>query len=417
MESIKLPVGNEVVKDTDTPAEDVKTIEIEGASYNLDKDGNALNPDGSLFKSKEDLNKKPDDDNNDSSLTDQDIEIDGVVYKLNEKGDAVTDDGTVFMEKSKIDELANSGAGGETSLTEIVKLVNITPVDDKGTPIVYENTVDGVASYIKDVAYINKQQGIEEAEQILFAQHPDLYQAYLHKLSTGTLEGFNQQVDWSTVKVEEADDEALISMIVANEMRSGKSKEQSEYLAKLIKADGKLKETGTIAQQELIKAKSDYEKEALAIKQQAEQEELANINAYWNAVEASVKAGKLKIGDTTYKLPQVYRIKSADGKVTTANNDDFLAYMTVPKEFVINNQRYQVTQNEYDKWVEGQSKTHEDDIFDALKRFTKGDTSQFIQEQIKRENAKRLQLYTGEGSKRGAAVGKPNEQNLKLPVK
>jgi hypothetical protein len=347
-----------------------------------------------------------------------DVEIDGVVYQLDEHGNAKDATGNVFMDKAALDALAEGGGADDVAgINDITKLVNIQPVDDTGAAIIYENTVDGIAQYINDVRTITRNEERSSAEQNFFNENPDLYEVYLHKLNTGSIDGFNNRVDWSTVAVDTASEEAVMNMIVANEVRKGTSKDRAEYFAKLIKADGKLKEQATFAQQELIASDSEYEQGALAIKQQQETDRINNENAYWDNVEASINSGKLEIGKVTYKLPQVYRIKTNDGKIVTANNQDFLNYMTVPRTYTVEGQQYNITGNQLDTYLEGQNKTHQDDVFDALKRFVRYDTSQFIQEQVKQEEKKRMILSTKGGSKRGQDVGSGGTKTLKLPIK
>lgn len=343
------------------------------------------------------------------------IEIDGEVYKLDDKGNAITTDGNIFMEKSKIDELSDE-PNDIAGINDIAKIVNIQPVDDKGTPIAYDNTVDGIAQYVNDVVNIRLQEASETIEREFFEQNPDIYNVYLHKLNTGSIEGFGNRVDWSTVNLESADDEVLSNMIIANEVRKGTSKDRADYLTKLIKADGKLKEQGAFAQIELLEADSLFESTALKARQEQEEADRQAANTYWANVENSINSGKLKIGDSTYKLPQVYRIKTADGKSTTANNQDFLEYLSKPKTYTIDGQQYSLTGDQLDTYLENQKKTHDDYIFEALKRFTKGDTSQFIQEQVKQEITKRIILSTKEGSKRGQSVDKGGTKTIKLPV-
>lgn len=415
MGKIVLPAGGDVsLENQDTP--DVQTLEIEGTSYNLDSEGNALKEDGSIFKTKAELEAKstpPSEENDDEP---SELEVDGVVYKINETGDAIKEDGSVFMTKQQIADAQNT-TDEPADLTEVIKLVNITPVDDNGQPINYESTAEGIAQYIKDVRDITLQQAYEDLEQQFYDNNPDLYQVYLHKLNTGSIEGFGNRVDWSKVEVDKADDAIAQSIIVANEMRLGKTKEQAEYYANLIKADGKLKEIATAAQQQLVNADAEFERTALENKAILDQEAEEQATEYWNNIITTAKSGKLVIGDKTYTLPQVFKIKGEGDKIITANNDDFINYMTRPKIFVIEGQEYQLTQDQYDKYLEDSKKNYNDAVFDSLKRFVKYDTSQFIEEQVKQQTAKRIVITSKSGSKKSTSLGGTSKANIVLPVK
>lgn len=413
--SLILPIPadgtNPIEGSQDTP----NVLELDGVSYNLNENGDALNSDGSVFKTKAELDAKPNDQSNDDS---NEIEVDGVTYKLNETGDAVDANGAVVLTKERITELqSNQGNDEIGSIDDIVKLVNVVPVDDKDAPIVYENTIDGIASYIKDVATIAEINADAKAEAKFFERNPDLYQVYLHKLNTGTIEGFGSQVDYSGVDVEKAAEESLINLIVANEIRTGKTKEAAEYYAKLIKADGKLKEFATTAKEDLVTANANFEQNALAIKAQQDADEERAEREYWDKIVATAKSGKLTLGDKSYKLPQVFKIKTADNKVITATNEDFLQYITKPKVYTIEGQPYEMTPNQYDKYLEDIKKTEHDEIFEALKRFVRYDTSQFIEEQVKQEARKKIVISTKGGTGRNSNVDSGGTKKLITPIK
>jgi len=417
--SLILPIPADGSQPNEETKDDVQVIELNGASYNLNENGDALNTDGTVFKTKAELEAKPSDDNKNTPDDDvNEIEVDGVTYKLNETGDAVDNNGTVVLTKEKITELQNNQGNDEIgSIDDIVKLVNVVPVDESDKPIVYENSVDGIASYIKDVTTLAEQNAELEAEAKFFERNPDLYQVYLHKLNTGTIEGFGEQIDYSGVDVEKASEEGLINLIVANEIRTGKTREAAEYYAKLIKADGKLKEFATTAKDDLVTANTNYEQNALAIKQQQELEEAEAERKYWDKVVGAVKGGKLVLGDKSYKLPQVFKIKTADNKVVTATNDDFLQYITKPKVYTIEGQQYQMTPNQYDKYLEDNKKTEHDEIYEALKRFVRYDTSQFIEEQVKQETRKKIIISTKNTTGRGSTLDTGGAKRIITPVK
>lgn len=392
-----------------TPSENEK-ITIDDVVYKLDKDGNALGENGAIFKTKAEIDAYTNPNNFGEA------EIDGKVYKLDKDGNAVNDDGSVFMDKTKIDELSQQ-SNGEGGINDIIKAVNVIISDDKGNPITYENTVDGIANYINDVVNYNRTNDKKAIEQAFFEANPDIYNVYVHKLNTGSIEGFGNYVDWSKFKIEEMDDAALSNIISANLSRKGNDKSQTDYYVKLIIADGKLKEQAKVAQQELVEADTDAKERAEAIRVANEADQNAATAAYWDNVTNSIKSGKLTINGETYKLPQVYRIKTAEGKTTTANNDDFLNYITKPLTFEIEGNSYQLTQNQYDIIVENSTKTHENEIWEALRRFVKYDDSQFIKEQVRQETARRIIINTAADSKRGGDPNQSTNKTLKLPLK
>lgn len=137
----------------------------------------------------------------------------------------------------------------------------------------------------------------------------------------------------------------------------------------------------------------------------------------WNKVIAKAKSGTLTVGNNNYKLPQVFRIKTSEGKVTTANNTDFVNYLSKPKEYNVDGQKYLLTPNQYDKIIEDNKRTEDDEIWEAVKRFVHYDTSQFIEEQIKIENRRRIITTSKGGSNRGQKVDTNTEKTIILPIR
>ncbi len=74
-------------------------------------------------------------------------------------------------------------------------------------------TVEGLAQRDADIAELAKRQAESEAINNFFRTNPDIYQAALYKQTYGSLEGFANHVDWTTMTLEDKSDDQLEAVI------------------------------------------------------------------------------------------------------------------------------------------------------------------------------------------------------------
>ncbi len=150
-------------------------------------------------KANEDTNKETGDANKIILTTDEgDVE-----YELDAEGNAVKD-GQIVYTKAQLDEFAAAEQQEETiDVSAISAISGLTPVNADGTPKQYEMTVEGLAQRDADIAEIARHQAESEAITNFFRANPDIHQAALYKQTYGSLEGFANHVDWTTMSIED----------------------------------------------------------------------------------------------------------------------------------------------------------------------------------------------------------------------
>ena len=344
------------------------------------------------------------------------LELDGTKYKLNKDG-AIEKDGKVFKTKTELKALlvAAEDNADLDYVSEIQKVTNITLNTDDGKPITYENTVAGLAQREQDVFREGKKLGVTEYESILFEKYPILQNIIDHLTVHGSLKDFNEDVDYSKIVIGD-DENQHIAIYTKAQLERGIPQLEIDDSIKYLKTDKKLKiyaESGlkylTSAQTEASTTRATQAK-AIKDAQDAEQ------TIYWNSVHKTITAKEVTIGDKKFKLPEVIKIKEADGKIVNKTLKDFQDYIEKPLNFKIEDKVYTMTQLQYDTLQEDTKRTPHHDIFDAYRKFTKYDDSQLIAANIISSATKNIIKLTTKAG--GGGSGSANGGGkLKLPIK
>ena len=143
----------------------IVVIEIGEDSYTVDKDGNLLDKDGNVFKEAKDV---------------QD-----------------------YLKQFEVD---NSDSEDEINIQTIQKALGIELTDDEDKPIEFENSVEGVKSYINSVIEAQKKDIAESAVTAVFKQYPVLEDFLNYYIANGnSYEGFGKDPDRSNITIDDND--------------------------------------------------------------------------------------------------------------------------------------------------------------------------------------------------------------------
>lgn len=168
------------------------------------------------------------------------FEIDGkeVVYKLNETGDAVDADGNVFKTKNEIAALSKPDDDTvDVSIDAIEKISGINIFDDKGEKLTFEPTVEGLAKREIAIATQYQTEGYNQALEELFTIHPEVQQLINHKQLYGNLDDFGKAIKIDTITVDKENKAQHKQLIVEAEIARGRSIESANKLADMYVAD------------------------------------------------------------------------------------------------------------------------------------------------------------------------------------
>lgn len=328
------------------------------------------------------------------------IEVDGSTYSVAENGDVVDKDGNVFKEakdvKAWIESFeVNNVNPDEISIETLQKTFDVELTDENGKPIEFENTPEGVKSYVESIIEVQKEEIQEATINTLYAKYPIL-ETLISYIATngGSIEGFTDVKDRSGVTIDESNEAQQESIIRESWAEQKISGNVDNYIAYL-KANGMLLDTAK-AELAALQEKDASLREELA--QQAEEAEQAAIEReiqFWTGVKEVIDSRSI----AGYKIPDTIIIER-DGKKISATPDDFFNYM------------YQVDANgksRYDNDLAKESleDRRNDAILRAYLKFVGGNYTNLVDMAINDKEVKKLKLIAKSRNQSSVKVNKP----------
>lgn len=364
------------------------------------ENGDLVDDAGTVIKSKADYDQflvskkvtvKPVDSNDDNDDAETTIEINGEMYDLDEQGNAIKDNQIAFTaEQLKAASEANDDDEGATDLAAVMELTGFKPTDEKGNPIVYEQTVEGIAKYATDLAEYKYKAGVIEQANAYFKANPDILEAHMYKRQHGNLNGFGSVEDWSKIEVDPANIDQHVDLIIKAKMAEGLNANDSKRFAEFIKASGETTEEAKVALEALKIAKANNDKLAAEDLKRETDARLTAEAAYKNDVVTLIKGGKLD----DIQIPETMKV-TEDGKVVTKTRDDFMNYFLQPA--FEDEQGKQYTAYEADMKTKGTVGK----LKHAYIEFMKGDLSQLVKAGVRKEQVtgvRKLVIGKGKGT-------------------
>ena len=322
-----------------------------------------------------------------------------VEYDLDADGNAVKD-GEIVYTKAQLDEFAAETQEETIDVSAISAISGLTPVNADGTPKQYEMTVEGLAQRDADIAELAKRQAESEAINNFFRTNPDIYQAALYKQTYGSLEGFANHVDWTTMTLEDKSDDQLEAVIRSAEKRKGTSDAQIERIIRFSKADKVLAETAKESLDYLANAQR-REIEAANARQEAEYQaaQEALDKAYGITYDENGKAKVLNVPDSLYDkivnkgtigglaIPTAGVKRTVNGKEQILSRKDIVKYLTAPVVEVNGDFYTQAQKDVFDMLAD-----NETFAMVALRNLLGADISQLAAASIRQEAVRRLNI-------------------------
>ena len=209
------------------------------------------------------------------SNTDNDVEIEGIVYTLDSDGNA-TKDGAIVYTRDQLEE--DSTADDYISLVQ--QQVGLELYDDNGTPLQFENTVDGFVAREKAIIDKVKKDTSAHVYNSLLNDTPEISQLLNYKKLHGSLEGFSFNTDYSAPVYIENDIQNHKLLITKELQLKGLSSKDIDITLKGLEIDNSLSDRAKESESYLITKKNEHELEqqrSIADKQRVEQESLEKI--------------------------------------------------------------------------------------------------------------------------------------------
>lgn len=294
------------------------------------------------------------------------VNVDGVDYTIDANGNAVDADGTVFRTAAELAELIAQNGSEPSVLDQLQTRFGSDFKDEDGNPIVFDNNAEGIAAYVDTVVQSRIVEAQTAALNNLFETYPQVEQVINHLKLNGTLEDFVEIPDRSNITVSKDNEEQQASFIREEWKLSGKKGDVNKFID-YCKNAGILYDTAVESKEAVD---SIYESRLAEQKAQVEAKEAAAAaeeKAYWDNVEKTISKGEL-LG---YSIPEQIQCNK-DGKKVMLSRKDFLKYVSTPVDSE-GNTAYMLDEAKVDSNVRMQ-----DDLLKAFLKFTGGNYASLV---------------------------------------
>lgn len=409
------------------PTDDVTDLDT-GKTGQLDANGNAVDDitgngngddnNGDANKDKQTSSstggqtkdtKNPDDVNaNEYDLEEGTVIEDGNnKYTVDKDGNLIDDKGNIFKAKNEVAaylkefEVEDTSNEDKIDVKSIQELVGVSVTSEDGKPVAFDNTPQGVASYIQSVIDLKRDEFAQAGVNKLFEDYPIVGDFLNYYVANGnSFEGFGELRDRSGIEVDEnnvSQQEAIVREAFKEFNRRGNVDKYIQYL----KDSNELFNVAKEELEALQKADNDVReanaKEALRVKAEEEKQ----LVEFWNGVKECIDKRQI----AGYRIPETVIIER-NGKQISTTPEDFFNYV------------YQVddkglSRYENDLMKLSPAERRDEELLKAWLKYTGKGYDSLIEMAVSDKEAKKLKLTASQRkSTRGAIkITKPDSKN------
>lgn len=324
------------------------TLEFEGSTYTVDKDGNLVDDKGSIFK------------------------------QANEVSD--------WLKSMDVDD--NNQVDGGLNLASIQEALGVTVTDSDGNPVEFTDDADGVKAYVNSVIDLKSNELQTAAINKLYSDNPLLKQFNDYIQLTGSPRGFGEIPDRSGIQVEK-DNEAQQIAIIRMAAQEFGNKSLNENYIKYLRDSGGLYDEARNQLQALAEKDIAVRKEIETRAAAKRQEEAENVANYWKNV-SNVINGRMIAG---YKLPESFT-KEVNGQKVVITPNDFYNYLSKASEQDADGNRVTGYQKDLSNLSDADYLNRE--LLDAWLMFTGGTYKDLIDMAVKEDKVRQLRVKSKE---------------------
>lgn len=338
------------------------------------------------------------------------VEFEGQTYTVDANGNLVDKDNKVFKEakdvKAWMDSLQVEESTDEINLAAIQKALDVELTDEDGKPAEFEDSIEGIKSYVDKVIELKNNEVAQAAVNKVFTDNPILKQFvdYL-TVNGGDPRGFGERPDRSSITVDEKSEEQQIAIIKTAAKEFGNASLNDSYI-KYLKDSGGLYDEAKI-QLANLQAADKQRDEAYAQQAEAQrQQEEAETLAYWKDIKDVIT--NRKIGN--YTLPETL-VRTVNGqKITVTPNDfyDYLYRQTKDADGIV------ATAYQRDLAAKSAEQERDEELLSAWLMYTGGTYEDLVKMAINEEKVKTLKLVNKQSKGHGTVrITKPASTNHK----
>lgn len=409
------------------PTDDVTDLDT-GKTGQLDANGNAVdditgngNGDGNNGDANKDKQtpsstggqtkdtKNPDD----ATANEHDLEEGTIIedgdnkYTVDKDGNLIDDKGNIFKAKNEVAaylkefEVEDASNEDKIDVKSIQELVGVSVTSEDGKPVTFDNTPQGVASYVQSVLDLKRDEFAKAGVNKLFEDYPVVSDFLNYYVANGnSFEGFGELRDRSGIEVDEnnvSQQEAIVREAFKEFNRRGNIDKYIQYL----KDSNELFNVAKEELEALQKADNDVReanaKEALRVKAEEEKQ----LVEFWNGVKECIDKRQI----AGYRIPETVIIER-NGKQISTTPEDFFNYV------------YQVddkglSRYENDLMKLSPAERRDEELLKAWLKYTGKGYDSLIEMAVSDKEAKKLKLTASQRkSTRGAIkITKPDSKN------
>lgn len=330
------------------PTDDVTDLDT-GKTGQLDANGNAVDDitgngngdsnNGDANKDKQTSSstggqtkdtKNPDDANaNEHGLEEGTIIEDGDnKYTVDKDGNLIDDKGNIFKAKNEVAaylkefEVEDTSNEDKIDVKSIQELVGVSVTSEDGKPVTFDNTPQGVASYVQSVLDLKRDEFAKAGVNKLFEDYPVVSDFLNYYVANGnSFEGFGELRDRSGIEVDEnnvSQQEAIVREAFKEFNRRGNVDKYIQYLKDSNELFNVAKEELEALQKADNEMREANAKEAMRVKAEEEKQ----LVEFWNGVKECIDKRQI----AGYRIPETVIIER-NGKQISTTPEDFFNYV------------------------------------------------------------------------------------------
>lgn len=403
---------NEPIKEPTTSLDDVNPNDNAKESSVLNSENNNnINPKGEEGDSSDDKSDKPNGDgqSDDSSLKEGSVVTVGEdSYTVDANGNLLDKDNNIFKSSNEVAEwlaqfetVDDDEDADAINLANIQKAIGIDLSDENGNPVEFENSIEGIKSYINGVVEANREENYRTAFNSIQQQYPFIDDVINYWVANNnSLEGYNEIPDRSKIEVipnNTAQHEAIIRQAWAESKRPGNIEDYLQYL----KSSGNLEAVARDELKGLQQLDADYRERIAQQAEEVEAQQQQYIAEYWKSVQDIVQGGKI----AGYDIPETISINRY-GRTIAVGRNEFFNYL------------YQVDgegKSMYQRDIEATDETAQlqDQLLRAYLMFTGGSYADLVTMADNKNKVKHLKLTAKNSKKPSVRINRNNSNKPK----
>lgn len=404
--------ANEPIKEPTTSLDDVnQNNNAKEPSVLNSENNNNINPKGEEGDSPDDKSDKPNGDgqSDDSSLKEGSVVTVGEdSYTVDANGNLLDKDNNIFKSSNEVAEwlaqfetVDDDEDADAINLANIQKAIGIDLSDENGNPVEFENSIEGIKSYINGVVEANREENYRTAFNSIQQQYPFINDVINYWVANNnSLEGYNEIPDRSKIEVipnNTAQHEAIIRQAWAESKRPGNIEDYLQYL----KTSGNLEAVARDELKGLQQLDADYRERIAQQAEEVEAQQQQYIAEYWKSVQDIVQGGKI----AGYDIPETISV-NRDGRTIAVGRNEFFNYL------------YQVDgegKSMYQRDIEATDETAQlqDQLLRAYLMFTGGSYADLVTMADNKNKVKHLKLTAKNSKKPSVRINRNNSNKPK----